>query len=152
MNSLVLSAVDDHRGLHPNHVFRARVHRSCVEPKFPYCCASTRGQRYFLEQGKQTTNLASMNLTKLGALPVSLPRLEEQRCIVDDIERRLAIADRTAAEIDIPLARARRLRQAILKYVFMGRLLPQDPTTSPPPPCSSVFGANVTRPSRNRTP
>lgn len=117
--------------IYQNHVFRARVDRTRVEPKFLSYYANSHGQHYFMAEGKQTTNLASINLTKLGALPIPVPPVDEQRAIVAEIDRRLAITDRTAAEIDLQLARAARLRQSILKHAFEGKLVPQDPADEP---------------------
>jgi type I restriction enzyme S subunit len=117
--------------IHQNHVFRARLDTSRVEPRFVSHYANSHGQRYFLDQGKQTTNLASISMTKLGALPIPVPPLDEQRAILSEVEERLAVAERTAADIDVQLARAARLRQAILQRAFSGRLVPQDPADEP---------------------
>lgn len=117
--------------IHQNHVFRARFDRSVVEPRFVSHYANSHGQRYFLDQGTQTTNLASISMRKLGALPVPLPPIEEQQRILSTIDDRLGIAERTYADIDVQLARAARLRQSILQRAFSGGLVPQDPAESP---------------------
>jgi type I restriction enzyme, S subunit len=117
--------------IHQNHVFRVRPDRTRIEPKYLSYYTNTHGQRYFLEQGKQTTNLASINLTKLGALPIPVPPLELQRAMVSEIDRTLAVANRTADEIDVQLARATKLRHAILRSGFEGKLVPQNPTDEP---------------------
>jgi type I restriction enzyme S subunit len=111
--------------IHQNHVFRARLNREIVEPRFVSHFANSHGQRYFLDQGTQTTNLASISLTKLGALPIPVPSLEEQQRVVAEIDERLAVAQRTAAELEIQRARAARLRQSILQRAFSGRLMPR---------------------------
>jgi len=116
--------------VHQNHVFRARLANG-VHPKFLSWHGNTFGKFWFEENGKQTTNLASINLTKLGLLPVPLPPLAEQQRIVAEVERRLAIADGVAATVESALARAARLRQSILKRAFEGRLVPQDPNDEP---------------------
>jgi type I restriction enzyme S subunit len=117
--------------IHQNHVFRARLYLQDVQPKFVSWYGNSCGQQYFMNEGKQTTNLASINLTKLGALPVPLPSLPEQHRIVAEVERRLSVIDELETAIAANLKRAERLRQAILKRAFEGKLVPQDPTDEP---------------------
>jgi type I restriction enzyme S subunit len=76
------------------------------------------GKDYFSREGKQTTNLASINLTKLSAFPVPLPPTAEQKEIVAEIDRRLSLADEAEAQVNANLQRAERLRHAILASAF----------------------------------
>jgi type I restriction enzyme S subunit len=117
--------------IHQNHVFRARLYTEDVHPKFLSWYGNSLAQRYFMEEGKQTTNLASINLTKLGALPVAIPPRKEQQRIVDEVERRLSALDAVQAAVELDLRRAERLRQSILKHAFEGKLVPQDPNDEP---------------------
>ena len=59
--------------IHQNHVFRARLYSTEASDKIISWFGNTYGQIYFMREGKQTTNLASINLTKLSAFPVPLP-------------------------------------------------------------------------------
>ena len=54
-----------------------------------------------------------------------LPHLEEQLQIISDVQRRLTVIEKLYAEINGNLKRAERLRQAILKKAFSGRLVHQ---------------------------
>jgi len=121
--------------IHQNHVFRARIRGEVVRPGLLSWYGNSFGQDYFVSEGKQTTNLASINLTKLGNLPVPIPPTAEQDRIMAEVDRRLSIADEIATTIDAALARAERLRQSILKRAFEGKLVPQDPNDEP----ASVF-------------
>jgi type I restriction enzyme S subunit len=68
--------------LHQNHIFAVRPDRARLLPEFlAEYAASTAGKAYFADCAKRTTNLASINKTQLGALPVPLPSLAEQRTI-----------------------------------------------------------------------
>jgi type I restriction enzyme S subunit len=62
---------------------------------------------------------------------IPLPPLPEQHRIVEEIERRLSIADAIEKTIDQSLKQSERLRQSILKMAFEGKLVPQDPTDEP---------------------
>ena len=68
--------------IHQNHVFRARLHSEELSGKLISWWGNTFGKDYFLREGKQTTNLASINRTKLAAFPVPLLLLAEQDRIV----------------------------------------------------------------------
>ncbi|HXG66613.1 MAG TPA: hypothetical protein VNO70_16050, partial [Blastocatellia bacterium] len=60
-----------------------------------------------------------------------IPPLLEQQRIVAEVERRLSVIDEIETAITANLKRAERLRQAILKRAFEGKLVPQDPNDEP---------------------
>jgi type I restriction enzyme S subunit len=68
-------------------------------------------------------NQSNINGTKLKSYPVSLPPLEEQTKIVQEIESRLSVADKMEESINQSLQQAEALRQSILKKAFEGRLV-----------------------------
>jgi len=104
--------------IHQNHVFRARVFAQAVNPKFVSWYGNTFGQQFFFDEGKHTTNLASISMTKLKGLPIPLPSFAEQERIVAEIERRLSMVDELEATITANLQRALRLRKGILEQAF----------------------------------
>lgn len=61
----------------------------------------------------------------LKSLPVALPPLEEQRQIVNEVERLLSVADEAKQTVEREIKRAERLRQSILKQAFSGKLVEQ---------------------------
>ena len=67
--------------IHQNHVFRGRLTSADVQPKLISWYANSAGQEYFLREASQTTNLASINITKLGALPIPMPPAAEQAAL-----------------------------------------------------------------------
>jgi len=113
--------------IHQNHIFRGRLFSPEMSARFISLFSNTFGINYFLREGKQTTNLASINHTKLSGLPVPVPSSEEQGRIVEEIERCFSIADASERTIEQSLKQAERLRQSILKQAFEGKLVPQDP-------------------------
>ena len=109
--------------VHQNHIFRVRLITSEILPEWvSYFTNSEQGQTYFKDASKQTTNLASINLSQLKACPIPLPPLAEQERIVAELERRLTIVAQVETAIQTGLARSARLRQAILKRAFRGEL------------------------------
>lgn len=65
--------------IHQNHIFRVRLDASKVTPEFfENYLLSPKAKDYFLMASKQTTNLASINMTQLKQLPVSLYPLSLQ--------------------------------------------------------------------------
>jgi type I restriction enzyme S subunit len=89
------------------------------------------GRRFFVEKGKQTTNLASISMSKIRRLPVPLPPEAEAAEILDRLNVALSAHADTLALLDAEAADAARLRQAVLKAAFEGRLVLQDPNDEP---------------------
>lgn len=104
--------------IHQNHVFRARMYLGAMSPKLVSWWGNTFGKDYFLRVGKQTTNLASINLGKLSEFPVPVPPRAEQLRMVQEIERLLSVVDEVESEVDANLQRAQALRQATLSKAF----------------------------------
>ncbi len=73
----------------------------------------------------------ALNLEDVRTATVAIPPLAEQEEIVAEVERRLSVAEGVEAQVEAGLKRAARLRQAILKRAFEGRLVPQDPADEP---------------------
>ena len=117
--------------IHQNHVFRSRLLSERILPEFVSWWGNSFGKDFFSASGKQTTNLASINLSLLERFPVPIPPLPEQRRIVAEVERRLSAIQQAEATVEANLTRAERLRQSILKQAFSGKLVPQDPNDEP---------------------
>ncbi|HBP24375.1 MAG TPA: hypothetical protein DD632_02745 [Oribacterium sp.] len=65
--------------IHQNHIFRVRLDESVMFPEFfEEYLQHQRSKCYFLRCAKQTTGIASINMTQLRALPVLIPPLAEQ--------------------------------------------------------------------------
>ena len=75
-----------------------------------------------------------VSLGRFAKIAYPLPPLAEQHRIVDEIDRRFSILDAVEAAIDLNLRRCERLRQAILKWAFEGKLVQPEPTDVEPEP------------------
>jgi type I restriction enzyme S subunit len=74
------------RCLHQNHVFKARVPSAQLLAEWVQLVFNSDvGRDYFAGASKQTTNLASINMTQLRSFPLPIPPLEEQRRILDSL-------------------------------------------------------------------
>lgn len=108
--------------IHQNHVFRARPVTDELEPRLISIWGNTFGQEYFERVAKQTTNLASISLSKLSQFPVPLPPYAEQQEILSKIEGMFDQADEQENQIQNKLNMLSQLRQRILASAFSGQL------------------------------
>jgi len=73
--------------LHQNHVFKARVPSSSLLNEWVELVLNSGvGRDYFAGASKQTTNLASINMTQLRSFPMPIPPLDEQRAILAKLD------------------------------------------------------------------
>lgn len=117
--------------IHQNHVFRARLGADDFDPRFVSTNGNTWGQAWFVQHGKQTTNLASINLTTLKQFPVPAPPGAEQRALMDDLDRLTTEVDALKASLDGAQRRSEALRRSVLAGAFRGQLVDQDPHDEP---------------------
>ena len=73
--------------IHQNHIFRVRPGSAVRSEYLSAIIGSERGKRYFLQAAKQTTGIATINMTQLKAFPVLLPPIELQARYSAFIER-----------------------------------------------------------------
>jgi type I restriction enzyme S subunit len=118
--------------IHQNHIFRARLKSDAVRVKYiAYYSQAQSAKDYFFKYGKQTTNLASINLTVLSNFPIPIPPAEEQTEIVNMLEGHLSWCDRISSELRSCIRQAEYLRQSILRRAFSGKLVSQNPLDEP---------------------
>lgn len=117
--------------IHQNHVFRARLFVPGPWNKLISWFGNVLGRRLFMDMGKQTTNLASLSLSKLKSVPVPLMSAAEVAEIVSRVEDALSVIDKQLNELDTQRLAAGSLRQAVLKAAFSGQLVSQDPADEP---------------------
>jgi type I restriction enzyme, S subunit len=117
--------------IHQNHVFRARLRSSELQPKLISWYGNTFGQRWFEAAGKQTTNLASISMATLRALPVPVPPTPEQERIVVAIDQSLSHLNVGLATLRRAGRNLQRLQAAIFQTAIEGRLVQQEPDDEP---------------------
>lgn len=109
------------------HLMRLRLAPSIISSN--YFISYVRGSaavRQYVQDVNHGATRDGINTQQLMSMPVSLPPLSEQSRIVAEVERRLSVVAELEATVAANLARAGRLRQAVLKRAFEGRLVVQD--------------------------
>jgi type I restriction enzyme S subunit len=100
--------------IHQNHVFRARLRDTMMQPKFFSWFGNTVASAYFFGEGKQTVNLASLSMTKLRGLPVPIPNPDEQQEIVRVVDALLTQADSIEQRLQLVATRLGKVSHAVL--------------------------------------
>lgn len=79
-------------------------------------------EQSLLKQGKGVAVL-NISAKQIEASPMPIPPVEVQARIIDEVEQRIATIAETETTLDAQLQQAVRLRQAVLKRAFEGRLV-----------------------------
>ncbi len=108
--------------IHQNHVFRGRLFDHRVPAKLVSLYGNSIGAQHFIDEGKQTVNLASLSITKLGDMAFPLGPPEEMAEIVRRVESLFALADSIESRLAEATAQVERTTQAILAKAFRGEL------------------------------
>lgn len=104
--------------VHQNHVFVVRCKDGLLPEFLNAWTSSPAARRYFLLAGRQTTNLASINKTSLGQLPVPVPTdTTEQQAIAEA----LSDADALIESLERLLAKKRHLKQGAMQQLLTGK-------------------------------
>ncbi len=99
---------------------------------------SDAAQKWLRATAKTTTSQVNLSITNCRLLPIPIPPLDEQRTILEEIDRRFSVLDQVESTVQASLARCVLLRQAILKQAFEGRLVPAPPEPHGPDHQSST--------------
>jgi type I restriction enzyme S subunit len=100
-----------------------RIERLIDANFLTYYLNSLKAKQYGNSVRSFGVNQSNINGTKLKSYPISLPPINEQFRIVEEIESRISIADKMEEGIAQNLERAEALRQSILRKAFEGELV-----------------------------
>ena len=105
--------------IHQNHIFRVRADWAKLLPIFFANYLQTAfAKAYFLRCAKKTTNLATINMRQLRALPVPLPPLSEQQDFQEEVAVVRDLDGKCAAAFD----QSDGLFAALVQRAFRGEL------------------------------
>jgi type I restriction enzyme S subunit len=114
-----------------SYLIRVRTTAACDTGFLGYCLNSLIGRTWIKSVVSQQVGQANVNGSKLQAFVLPLAPVSEQLRITAEVDRRLSVIDELEMQVEANLKRAERLRQAILKRAFEGKLVPQDPNDEP---------------------
>lgn len=107
--------------LHQNHVFRARLFHEGIEREWIMMFMNSLvGREYFASKSKQTTNLASINMTQLRSCPVPVPPKAEQKRIVSKVSVLLSQLDELSARLRCRQSTTDALLTALIHQILAG--------------------------------
>ena len=105
--------------IHQNHIFRVRLTSFDIDPLFlNWLVGSQRGKKYFLRSAKQTTGIASINMTQLRGFPLLVPPLDLQH----KFARRVAAVEKLKTAQRAALADLDALFASLQHRAFRGEL------------------------------
>ncbi|WP_206667770.1 restriction endonuclease subunit S [Mycobacterium marseillense] len=88
--------------LHQNHIFRVRVTDPHLEPEYLSAYLASRPAKdYFLRAAKQTTGIASINMTQLRATPVYVPPIDAQQKYLQQVRGSDAVKHSAEAQAEV---------------------------------------------------
>lgn len=90
-----------------------------------------KSSKTLIEKYSSGTTFKEISGAKFGLIPFPFPPQNEQKQIVEEIEKRFAVADEVEKVVEDNIEKAKQLKQSILKKAFEGRLVPQDPNDKP---------------------
>jgi type I restriction enzyme S subunit len=112
------------------HVCLVRLKFPYISNFIAYTIASEIIQKQINRKQYGATKLG-LNLDDIKSITLPIPPLEEQNRVVAEIERRMSVIQKLEQAVSANLKRAARLRQAILKRAFEGKLVEQNPQDEP---------------------
>lgn len=116
---------------HQNHLIRWRAGHQ-INPRFVlFYLLSPVGRAQIEKVAKSTSGLHTLSVSKVAALSLNVPGVEEQEEIVRRVETLFAFADRIEARLKAAQTATERLTPALLSKAFRGELVPQDPNDEP---------------------
>jgi type I restriction enzyme S subunit len=117
---------------YPDTLIRARVASDALSPTLlSRFWDSSPVRRHIERRAKTTAGIYKVNQSDLRETPVPLPPMTEQLRIADELDRLDSVGAIMLRDVSRMLDRCHRLRQAVLKWAFEGKLVDQDPSDEP---------------------
>jgi type I restriction enzyme, S subunit len=119
--------------IHQNHAFRARVFHDGIRPEWIRLYTNSPvGREYFQSASKQTTNLASINMTQLRGCPIPLPPTKHQGQVLEKVDQLMTLCDALEAQLARRETSATELLEAMVAAILEGETAVSDPRAKLP--------------------
>ena len=101
--------------IHQNHIFRVRLNENIILPVyFAEFLQHQKAKQYFLRCAKQTTGIASINMTQLKELPTLVPPRALQKDFTNTVEQ----INKSKLTIQQSLDKLEVLKKALMQQYF----------------------------------
>ena len=101
------------------HILRARLNPQFIYPEIAvYALAALPAVRKQVFGNVRGVTRPGFNTALLESIVIPVPPIAEQARIIAEVDRRLSLVSGVTAQVDANLARADRMRQAILSRAF----------------------------------
>ena len=101
--------------IHQNHIFRVRLNESAILPiYFAEFLQHQKAKQYFLRCAKQTTGIASINMSQLKSLPTLVPPVTIQQSFAEIVRR----INKSKLTIQQSLDKLEILKKALMQEYF----------------------------------
>jgi hypothetical protein len=101
--------------IHQNHIFRVRLNESAILPiYFAEFLQHQKAKQYFLRCAKQTTGIASINMSQLKSLPTLVPPVTIQQSFAEIVRR----INKSELTIQQSLDKLEMLKKALMQEYF----------------------------------
>jgi type I restriction enzyme S subunit len=107
---------------------RVRLDTSKALPKFINYQLFARGSKHFANNAQQVVGMASISQGQLSDFPIVLTGIDEQREIVDELEKQFSRLDEAVANLQRVKANLKRYKASVLKAAVEGRLVETEAT------------------------
>jgi type I restriction enzyme S subunit len=116
----------------PDLLIRVRLLSSVSENYLEVWLRSPFARNYFKRSAQGISgSMPKIDQEIIERLPVPLPPCSEQVRIAEEVEMRESVNQKLCEVLDSSLRHSDRLRKAILRRAFEGKLVPQDPNDEP---------------------
>lgn len=118
--------------LYAGYLIRIRLRTDALYPKYLQVYLSSTTARNHIELGaRSTSGVHNINSDEVKNIPITVPSLEEQKQIVQKVDKILSQIDSLEKWCNEAIIESKSLRQSILKSAFSGQLVSQDPNDEP---------------------